>query len=1122
MNGCRNAALILALASCGGADVALSEQTINVNLLPMNQQAPQSMGPTGRVERVLNGIVRKFLPGASGNKLSIEQRPGSTSLSTTTFANGSAVAAPANPKYLDTWSDQLLIIGGTTPYARSEARDRWERVSTVYAAAPSVALQKLTKRPLYNSGAIAYAPDAAAVGNVLCNIAMDSVLGARVTLVDANGVQIRAPFAPTGTVRAKVVSDGARFWVYSQAAGLTDTTIQVFDTDGAQLATSTIAWGVARDRWDVGVRLSLARPFLVTPTGATLTVSFSSYAGGVITTTTFTPAIDASLGVARIENTQGGTNIYVACANAASDVTAYEITGLGAINHTYAVAAAAAVGVNNITGFVSNGSFDIVLAISVLRDNTATPSKAALNNFTLIVTVTYAGGVGSATQRSLAVVSRAYVDALGTWRVVAFYQSTACSIVAGSIHDVSALGAQPTFFVLDLSESVPGVVGQFDTGFAYAYYATSRNSAVFYPWHLSSVAVDAAGVDHIPLGYLGTQTLISGGGFVSLTGIDDVQISAPVGRGVATTDGLLIPGLQADFFDGTAVAEWGLQLAPEIVTTIPSGGGSMTPNETVVYVVVAEWPDSLGNLHQSALSATASQGLGPTDTKVTLTIACDRTTTKPNITFGVYRTFSPTLTGTTPGVILRRVGSVANNLFADTVSFVDTVSDASAAVGQSCYSQPLDISAPVALDFFPFPAFSKAIVCDARMFVIGYDKAIWFSFEKVEGQGLATNPLFRIVLPTQAEPIDIVALDTRLVIFCDDGTEWTADMGNLPNATLTLGAIPKVLQVPATVGTTASALLIPEGAIHAADSGVWIMDRSIQQKFIGGPVLDEVNALTQVTGIAVDKNQRVYFTLATSGAPIATVLVFDLIAACWYVWTLPAAPVAMTTWKGEIAFAAASGVVRVMDPEVASSFTDDGAAIDYHINISSMGFGGPSGWQRLWGETIFGQWKGPHLLSVAFTYDNAPSASETFTMPVGVDPSTYRFQVRQTQQKNIAVEIDLASSFTWPTLATIQSAPLAGVMLVDDVSKFVVGNRYVSITGGTIDGGQFDVVAVNPAARSVSYTSVGGWAPVAAHTVTYETSSLTPGNSFTVESVQLRIGTKPGLGRQPTNRRVAP
>lgn len=1103
--------------------MALSEQVINVNLLPMNQQAPQSMGPTGRVERVVNGIVRKFLGGASGIKMSIEQRPGSTSLSTTTFANGSAVASPSNPKYLDgSWNDQLLLIGGTTPYARSEARDRWERISSVYAAAPSVALQKLTKRPLYNSSAVAYAPDAASVGNVLCDTIMDSVLGARVTLVDADGVQIRAPFAPTGTARAKVVSDGAQFWVYSQAAGNANTFVQVFSTDGTQLATSTIAWGTARDKWDIGFQSTTGKTYLLTPTGATLTISYSSYAAGVISTTTFTPTLDATLGVGRIENNRGGTNIYVAAANAGSDVTPYEITSGGAINHTYAVAAAAAVGVNNVTGFVSNGSFDVVLAISVLQDNTTTPSTVALNNFTLIATVTYAGGTGSVTQRSIAVVSRAFVDALGTWRVVAYYQSQACYAVAGSNRDVSALGAQPTFFVLDLSEAVPGVVGQFDTGFAYAFYATSRNSFVFYPWHLSSVAVDADGVDHIPLGYLGTETAIAGGGFVSITGIEDILITSKVGRGVATTDALLVPGLQADFFDGTVVAEWGLQLAPEIVTIVFAGGGALTTNQIYGWVVVAEWMDSQGNLHQSPLSAPFVQDIGG-NTKATLTIACDRTTTKPNVVFAVYRTYNPTLTGTSPGLLLRRVGSVANNLLADTVTFVDSTSDANAALGQGCYSQPLDLGAPVALDRFAFPAFSKSAVADGRVFVIGYDKAIWFGFPKTDGEGLATNPLFRMPLPTPAEPIDIVALDTRLAIFCDDGTEWTADMGNLPNATLTSGAIPVPQQVPATAGTTAAAALIPGGAVHAAESGVWLMDRSISSKFIGGPVLDEIDELTTVTGIVVDKNQRVYFTLGNAGVPgsSALALTYDLIANCWYVWALPVNISAATAWHGEMVFVGPDGVVRVMDPEVATDYTDDGFAIDYHINISSMAFGGPSGWQRLWGETVFGQWKGPHLLEVAFTYDNEPSPSETFTMPVGVDPETYRFQVRQTQQKNIAVEIDLSSSFSWPTLATIASGT-AGAIIVDDVSKFVVGNMYSTLAGGVLDAGNFEVTAIVAASRMVEFLAAGGWTPVAGHAVTYETTSLTPGNSFTLESVELRIGTKPGLGRQPTSRRVAP
>lgn len=1108
----------------------LREQSINVDLLPMNQQAPASMGPTGRVDRVVNGVVRKFLGGGSGNRLSIEQRPGSTSLNATTFSNGSLALSPSDPRLLASWKDQLLLIGGTTPYVRSEARDRWEALSSVYLTAPSVALQTITKRPLYNASNIAYAPDAASVGDVLCDIVMDSVLGARVTLVDADGVQIRAPFAPAGTARAKVVSDGTHFWVFSQASALTSTSIQVIDTDGHTLASASIAWGAARDKWDAGFQSTTGATYLATPTGATLTVSYSTYAAGVITTTSFAPAIDASLGVARIENTRGGTRIYVACVNAASDVTPYEITSAGAISNTYGVVAATAVGVNNITGFVSNSSFDLKLAISVPANNTAVPSTAALNNFILVGTATYAGGTGTVTQRSLAVVSRAFVDDIGTWRVVAYYQSTACSNTAAPPSDVSQLGAQPTFFVVDISGAVPAVVGQFDTGFAYAFYASSRNSQQFYPWHLSSVAADASGVQHIPLGYLGAETALAGGGFTlatfsALTGIEDVRISARVGKPVITGDALMIPGLQADFFDGTVVAEWGLHLAPEIVSVTFSAGGGLNPAEIYTWVAVEEWTDAQGNLHQSSLSAPWQQVVvsGGSNGTATITIACDRVTAKTNVSFAIYQTYSPTLTGNTPGVLLRFVGRVANNLLANTVTFTAATTDAQTASGAECYSQPLDTSAPVALDFQPPPAFSAGAVADGRVFVIGYDRAIWFSFQKIEGQGIAFNSVYRMVLPTAANPVAIVAMDTRIIVLGDDGTTWTADMGNLPNATLSSGAIPTLQQLPATTGATAAAALIPAGAIYGALSGVWLMDRGLTSRFIGGPVLDEVDALTQIQDIAVDSAQRVFFTLAAGGIPgnESLVLVFDLIAGCWYVWDMPAVVYASTTWRGQFAFADAAGVVHVMDDPASSTYADDGAEIPYSIAISSMAFGGPSGWQRLWGETIFGQWKGPHRLRVAFTYDNEVAASETFTMPVGVDPGTYRFEVRQEKQKDIAVAMTLSSNYDWPTLATILSAT-ATRMVLDDVTTLAVGTRYSTQAAAVLDAGAFEVASIDLATRTVGYVASGGWVPTVGNLIVNETSSLSPGNSFTVESVQLRIGTKPGLGRLPTQRRIAP
>lgn len=1105
--------------------MSLPTQNISVNLRPLNQQAPQSAGPTGRVDRINNGMVTKFL----GDKLRIEKRPGFTPLPTTTYAAGSAVSAPTHPKLFSSWRDQLVLVGGSTPYVFSDALDRWERFSSVYATAPNIAPQTLASRSLYTSSDKAYTPDGAAVGNVLCDVLVDSVLGSLVTLVDADGVQIRAPFSPTGTAKVKVTSDSVRFWVYSQNTNQQNTYIQVFDTNGAQLATATLAWGAARAIWDVGYQSVNGKVFNVTSTGATTTVTYSSYAGGVITSNAFTPAIDSTLGLGRLENTIGGTAIYIAAVNAATDVTGYQISSAGAISHTYTIAAALGA-VGNVTGFVMNGSFDITVVASVLVDNTVTPSKVAMNNSTYTYTATFAGVTSAGVrQRSLAIVSRAYPDADGIWRVVTYYQSTGCFAIAGTVRDVSELGAQPSFFVLDISALVPTVVGQFALGSAYAFYATSRNSVVYNPFYLASVAADSSGVQHVPLGFLGAQTPVPAvafvtAGFASATGIIDYTIAQTTGKPLPTADNLLLPGMQAVAFDGASFVEAAPQLAPEITNGVPGAGGSLTVGERYFWTAVYRFTDAAGNVYRSAPAVVWNDLMSGANNQETLTISTLRTTAILSVVIEVYRTFAPLLSGTTTGVVLNKVGEVANTVLADTVTFVDQFSDTSASRGQPLYAQILD-SAP-ALSHAPPPAFSTGCTFQGREFLVGYDNAVWFSGDRVEGEGAWFNARFRILIPSADRILAVIPMDTRIVILCERSL-WAIPGGNLPNANLTSGSIPTAEQLPFTTGATGPSLMTPSGAVYAADRGIWNMDRGLAQQFIGAGVLDEVDSTSHPTSIAIDDNQRIYFTMSTDGralpaTALTELLVFDLVAGCWYTWDMPTTPAATTTWNGRFAYVDYDNcTVFVEDVPESSTYTDDGDAIITTISVSSMSFGGPNGWQRLWGVEFYGQWYGPHLLQVTFDYDNEPTAQQTFTYPWGTDPSVYRAEIRQDKQKDIAAALTFSDSFTWPALTTILAA-VNNYLAVGSVTGFVVGNTYRSTNGSALDAGTFTVTEIDTQRKRLYVLRAGGWTPTVGRILTYNTTSLSPGNTFALEAIGLRIGVKPGLGRLPTTRRISP
>jgi len=1116
----------------------LPEQTVNVELMPMNQQAPSSAGPTGRLESISNMLVRRFAGSQQGRTLRLEKRPGYTPLSTTTFAAGVTAAAPTKPKLLDSWNNLLVLVGGVTPYARSEAANAWERMDGVAPyGVMRLAMKTMARRPLYGMGTKAFAPDNAAVGNVLCKVINDDTRGSQIMIVDAGGAVIKAPFAPSRTARAKVVSDGAQFWVFSQSSAETATDIQVFDTTGTQLATSSVSWGgTARPNWDIAYQPFTGKVVFVTATAATTTVVYSSYAAGVITSSTFTPTTNIPDGVALLANpTFSSNNIFIS-GSSGTTVKAFEISNAGAVVTSYTTFAGIAAGeaVGSITGFVKNGSFDLRVAVGALKDNTTTPSTAALNNYTFCYELVHAGGASSlGAIRSVAPVSRAFVDPDGVWRLVSYYQSRACNAVAGTVRDVSALEAQPAFFVIDMSADAPIIVGELERGFAYAFYATSRNSVVYTPWFLASAAAVTDGTLHLPLGNLGLTNAMPGGQFSASTTIVDVTISDIPGTAVATGDALIVPGMRATAFDGAQFVEQGFGLAPEIVTSVPAAGGSLTPSSTLKYVAVQAWTDAANNVYRSALSNVQTQGLGGADTQVTLTLSTDRTTIKTGSFIEIYRTFSPTLTGTTAGVILRKVGQVANDPTVDTVTFVDKLSDADASVGEECYSQVLGQSPAVAR--YSAPAFSSGVTGLGRAFVVGYDNAVWFSGEKVDGEGLWWNPLFRIVVPTADKLLRAIVMDTRLIMICEHSL-WGVPLGNLPNANLTAGEVPTAEQVPFTTGATGPAIMTPLGAVYGAPSGIWSMDRGLESKFAGAPVLDEVSSSARPTGIAVDSSQRLHFTMSTDGLPrsgsaLAETLVYDLVSGCWYKWQPPTTPAFATSWRGQYAYVDfESTQVWMEDDPKTSTYSDNGQAIISSFTIASLNFDNVNGYRCVWQMQIFGEWKGPHMLSVAVAYDDKGTVVESWLKQVGhdFDAGAERYDIMPSQIDQQSMRITVADSFAYPAIGVAALATALGggsyripLATPSDTANFTVGQVISRAAGGVIGVGTATVTSIG--AGSIVVQASGGFVPVAGDALYDQLDTLTPGNTFALEAIGLLVGVEQGLGRlPPTTRRIAP
>jgi len=358
-----------------------------------------------------------------------------------------------------------------------------------------------------------------------------------------------------------------------------------------------------------------------------------------------------------------------------------------------------------------------------------------------------------------------------------------------------------------------------------------------------------------------------------------------------------------------------------------------------------------------------------------------------------------------------KVGEIMNNAGVDTVTFIDALSDSDARIGQPLYSQFLDLSAPAALDYFEAPAFRGGCFFNQRAWVIGYDNALWFSMEKVDGHAIAWNPQLRITLPTNDRMLSVFPMDTRIVLLCAHSV-WSIDGGNLPNANLSSGAIPTPVQFPLPTGALGPGFVTPIGTMYSAKSGIWALDRSLASQYVGAAVQDEVGAgVAQITSAVVDNAQRLYLTLSTKGnvigsEAISTLIVYDLITDAWYTWTMPASPLLATVWQGQYTFTDTNGNVWTLDDALTSSYTDNGSSIPSSFTIAPIALTSVNGYQAIWQVQFFGIWKGSHTLTVSVMYDGSATVNETFPNTVSSDPGVYRYEFlpKQTDCQNLSLK----------------------------------------------------------------------------------------------------------------------
>lgn len=439
-------------------------------------------------------------------------------------------------------------------------------------------------------------------------------------------------------------------------------------------------------------------------------------------------------------------------------------------------------------------------------------------------------------------------------------------------------------------------------------------------------------------------------------------------------------------YDGAQFTEVGFHQYPEAVVYTPVLSGGSMADGTYGYAVTYEWIDNLGNVEPSTPSivnfVTISGGGGAGS--VQLTIPTLRLTKKSNVKIVVYRTVGA---GGSTGPILYRVTSALvplyNNPAVDTVTFTDTLADASITSNGAMYTQPLTVGTNPVLPNAAPPACAFITTFANRLVISGADQTntLWYSQTSIPGApGQFCNALQLSIDPDGGPITSIARMDDKLLIFKEEGIFYITGQG--PSATGDQSDFGVPIQIPSGgVGCASnnSIVLTPQGLLFQSLNGIYMLDRGLNLSYIGAPVeqytLPQARNL-QISSATLVPNQWVIFTTVSG-----TALVYDYLYDQWSTFTNHPA-IDSDLWFGSsnlFVWASSSGVIYQQTP---GAYLDAGAAIPLSLTTSWLTFGalaggasvaggnsGMQGYARIYHALIVGQYYSPHTLTVNVAYD---------------------------------------------------------------------------------------------------------------------------------------------------------
>jgi hypothetical protein len=1011
--------------------MSISKTTVDVRFQPVNQQAPKTSAPVGRLAKMTNAVANEF----EGTYLKPEQRRGFRQYTKKVVDPTLGIPVTANagfagtPELMSSLESQFVVVADSNPYVLAENADEWARTPYIlHPLAPRM-------RPIYTSNVQIMDPDSAAVGNVVCFVykQTDPVTGfvsCWAEVRDIDGTVLMMPnhlgeVDANGRCQIKVVSNGVVFWVFQSYDGTMK--VHVIKPDGGLSGVNTFANILIPDSsecywWDVQFNCNGVTWFGSTNAAWHQSFTFVQPGPGLINVTqhdysaVITPVPGRPFWLTNpYDATHSFLGILEGATTARMFVEKFNNVNARIFEHQMES------GITLARQCEVAGYVDQAATISTLRSELDT-TNPVYNKTVQWKYTTDPLDIGPRVFQSVTLASRSFfVNGRPTG---IFYFND----------DV-----QPTFFVHDLVTRT--CCGMWNHGTsAQDWQGTpgdpnqTKNYAAF---NVPSPYVDQQGGIHCAVGYMaesfsksfttytrtGTNPIVAivNSKFVSTIGVGDIEWAKP-GFATEYADELMIPGMLATCFSGTIFSEDNFNLFPSPFTFAQShnDAGNLELDGKYSIVVVLESTDTRGNRIKSrpsdpiVLTMTGSNNIctisGPT---------LFETEGKSNVIISIYSSY---LISGVPSTDHRKITDdlkpVLNNKGSLTWSFIFNLTSAEIQVGEILYTDN------ALLPHDPCPAHSVGCIAGNRMIVAGYDGALWYSDEKQEGEPLVFNvDVRRVLMPTSDKVVSMQTLDSmRVVVLCSKSV-WEFDISQLPGPDGLNGNVQAPKRLPFPNGCNLLSTVVKEGILYTSDAGgIWLVSRGLENQQVSGPEYKDI--VFPIIGMATDAKQRTFIGLQKSDH--FTSIVRDGINLSWSDNTHPRKIVLVHSFNGSIVYCDDISVHK-QDESTFDTYTDDithttvVSQVDQDISFEPMNFGGIKGLKCIWKFILHGQYLGPHNLTVDATYDTEDGVF-TESWHFTPDPTLqydYQFEPKVIEMSAISIRVrsDRVTLEEFPSLA---------------------------------------------------------------------------------------------------------